>query len=308
MSKAIKTVDLEKNQVMVNRDILEDDSINSIDVNQTDGTFLVVQPLSDSGTLNGQVVIYPQSPVPEIYEPVILRRFNRFGNLTYPLDAKFSYIRRRIWIADTGNHRILRVNIDTEEATLGIEDSLFYPHALAVNLNNGGIFAKGYTSLSRNQGVVCYFRLDGLEVARFVYDLMDVDSSSSSSFSGSMSSSSSSGQREYPQLPSANSIAYDHVRSRAWWVEDSKVYMFDERNYQVQAYDLSDDGYYFTYSLDIELDTGNAFIVVGNNHDDRFLLQMFRDNNNLLAASYIVSVPYNPPGSSSSSSDSSDSS
>jgi len=40
--------------------------------------------------------------------------------------------------------------------------------------------------------------------------------------------------------------------------------------------------------VDIELSTGNAFVVAKDISNNRFLVQMFRDNNVLLASGYIT--------------------
>jgi len=287
MSKQIKFFDLENNVLMPLRSIDNDLFISSYDFDQTSGKFLVVEPYDEDGSQGGRVVIYPQSPQLKINEITILKTFNRYGSLYYPLDAKFDYVRRRIWIADTGNNRVLKVRIDPGTVSFEIT-GITYPHALAADLNIGGVLVKGYTGKTMQTGIVAHYKSNGEELSSFRYDLRDADSSSSSSsFEGLLSSSSSSGEGTVPQMPSVDSLKYDHVRSRGWWVAKTKVYMIDEINHQVKTYDLRDDDFYFVYSLDIELSSGNAFIVAGDNHDERFVVQMFRDNNVVIGTGYI---------------------
>ena len=55
----------------------------------------------------------------------------------------------------------------------------------------------------------------------------------------------------------------------------------------MQIYNINEDGYFNAYSIDVELDSGNAFVVVGDNHDERFILQIYKDNSLLLGTAYI---------------------
>jgi hypothetical protein len=207
--------------------------------------------------------------------------------LLYPLDAKFDFLRRKIWIADTGNNRVLKVNLNTSQVDLTIDENISYPHALAVDFNTGDIFIKGYESSDMNNGAIFYYRKDGTLLSTFLFNRNDIDSSSSSSsLEGSLSSSSSSGSL-FPTMPSTKSIVFDHARSRVWWVDGVRIYMADIRNKQIQTYDIRSGGFTEAFSLSIEFSTGNAFVVVSDIHDDSFLIQVSRDNNILIDTAYI---------------------
>jgi len=289
MSENIRTIDLSDNLVVIDRDIASVQSINSIDINQVDGTFCVVEPYDIDGGYNGRVVIYPQSPVQQVVFPVILDTMNRVGSLLYPLDAKFDYLRRKIWIADTGNNRVLKVNLNTNQIDLSIDEGIVFPHALAVDFNTGNIFIKGYDVYDANRGAIYYFRSDGVLLSIFLFNRYDLGESSSSGDESSVSDSMSSDSSiSFPSFPSSYSIVYDHVRSRAWWVDGIRIYMLDMRNKQIQDYDIRGGNYYEALSVRVEFSTGNAFVVVKNIHNNRFILQMSRDNNILLGSAYIA--------------------
>ena len=287
-----RTIDLTDNEVITDRDVSVSLSPYAIDVNQANGTYAVVEPYGDDGSYNGRVVIYPQSPVPEVSAAIELKTFNRVGSLYYPLDAKFDYLRRKIWIADSGSHRVLKVNLNTNQVDLSIDEGMVYPHALAVNFNTGGVFVKGYESYDLNSGSIFYYQKDGTLLSTFSFHRNDTDNSSSSSsndgtMSSSSSSSSSSGALPLPVLPSSKSIVFDHVRSRVWWVDNIRIYMADIRNKQVQTYDVRDDSFTEAINLSIEFSTGNVLVVVKNIHNESFLIQMNRDNNILINTAYI---------------------
>lgn len=279
--ETIRTINLLTDSVISSRDITTDRSIYGIDINQVDGSYAVVEPTSTISIYGGRVVIYPQSG-----SPIYLQTFNRVGGLFYPWDAKFDYVRNKLWIADTGNNRVLKVNLSTYQVDLTIDD-LIYPHAIAVDLNDGSVFIRGYQSGDTNYGIIHYFRKDGTLLATFGFNHIEVESSTSSQSSGISTSSSSA--TEIPSLSSNRSIAFDHVRTRLWWVDGVKVYMVDIRNKQVQSYNVTLDEFVWLKSITIEFSTGNAFIVAQDNHFQWELIQMNRDNNQFLGSAYISS-------------------
>lgn len=284
MSENIRTIDLSNDAVLADRDVASNVASQAIDVNQIDGTYAVVQPYDLDGGYNGSVVIYPQSKFSTT--PITtLKTFNRVGGLNYPLDAKFDSLRRKIWIADTGHNRVLKINLNTNQADVNIDDTMEYPHALAVDLNTGNIFIKAYESYGHNRGVVFYYKRDGTLLSTFLFSDNDLTISSSSSSFGSGESSSSS--NIFPPLPSNRSIVFDHVRSRVWWVDNVKIYMADIRNKQIQTYDVRDLGYLAVYSVNVEFKTGNALVVVDSDYSYKLLIQMNRDNNQFLGRAYI---------------------
>jgi len=286
MSETIRTVDLTDNTITTSRDVIVSIAPQAIDINQTDGTYAVVEPYDSNGGYNGRVVIYPQSPVSQIATSTVLKTFNRVGSLYYPLDAKFDSLRRKLWVADAGNDRVLKINLNTNQADLNIDEGMEYPHALAVDLNTGDIFIKAYENYSLNHGAVFYYKSNGTLISTFSFNNSDLNvSSSSSSFESFLSSSSGT---PLPVLPSSRSIVFDHVRSRVWWVDNIRVYMADVRNKQIQTYDLRNEGLYIdTISVNVEFATGNALVVAENIHTYRFLIQVNRDNNRVLATAYV---------------------
>ena len=318
MTETIRTANLNQDTIVVLRDIYHDNRANSLNIEQTSGGFVISYPFASNTQLNN-VTIYPPSSQLDINTPIIMTGFDQIGNLSLPSDARYDYVRRKIWIADTGNHRILKINEDTQVVDGLIRgdelypNKLLYPYAIAVNLNNGGIFVRGYTGENAEFDAVFYFNSDTSLQAKFILTIPVVDNSSSSSSidsesSSSMESRSSSSTTSYTPIPGIKtpySITYDHVRSRAWWVNDTKVYMADEKNQQVEVYDLGNNGFVDLISVDVELSTGNPLIVAISQLSEYKLVEMNRDNTKFLASAY---VPLTTPSINSSSSSSSESS
>ena len=301
----IKTLNLENNLKIDNRSVLGAGDIVSLDVEQTSGKTVMVEPV------DGNLIIRPQSEFSVVNSAITLNDFGDHGTLNSPSDAKFDYIRKWIWIADTGNNRILRISSNRiendKDADLEVANLLSYPHAIAVDVNQGGVFVKGYTDTDQSAGVVYHLNAAGVSLSRFEFSgtlessssssSQDSSSSSSQSFSSSSSylessSSSSSGVDEVPAMPSPYSIVYDHVRSRVWWVSDSGVYMVDEQSKHVNTLDLKEENVIAGFiesavSIDVEYESGNAFVVVLDNSGSSHIIQIFRDNNEIIATSQI---------------------
>ena len=86
-------------------------------------------------------------------------------------------------------------------------------------------------------------------------------------------------------MPNVNTMCYDHVRSRLWWITDSKIYVADTRNYQVQTMNVAK---YNFNSIKIDFSSGNAFAIGTDIHSDKYLIQIFRDNNKILGVAYVL--------------------
>jgi len=292
MSETIRTVKLTDNEAIVGRDIAVDSTIDSIDVNQIDGSIVTAESNSD-GQYLGRITIYPQNWQLPTVNPTYLTSIPRGGYLNYTLDARFNHVRRKIWIADTGNHRVIKLNRDTYDTDLIVDDMFYYPYALSVNFNNGGVFIKAYADLDREEDVLYYLRSNGEAIVNFKFGRDNLESSSSSSSESADSSSSSTGLSDDssssssgvfvpPPMPSSRSMAFDYVRSRLWWVDGKKVYLFDVRGKQVNSYNLGAEGYAGTRTIDVDLNTGNSFVIASDVNDEWFLIQMNRDNNKFL--------------------------
>jgi len=275
----IRTIDLNKETSISNRDIVVSRYQYGVDINRIDGSYLVVEPLNEDSSYGGRVVIYAQDGTITYYNT-----FNRVGSLYYPTDARFDYIRRKMWISDTGNDRVLKIDIATNNADINIED-LYYPHSIVVDVNTGDIFIKGYSGNDLNYGKISHYRGNGEFIGEFIYNHADIDSSTSSESSGLSTQSSES--IVIPSLPSNRSMCFDSVRSKLWWVDGNTVYVLDVRNKQIQTQDISSSGFYDLVSMDVELKTGYAYVVSSSNAYDSVLVEINKENTIILGGVFI---------------------
>jgi len=234
-----------------------------------DGSFVTTEPIEN----DGQIVVYPQSPHNPIYDVNVYKEFAGYGNLYVPTDARFDYIRRKIWVADTGNSKVVKIGINDYTIETTFED-IILPHSVVPETNLGGVFIKGFSGV--NTGIVYYYKANGELDDFFTFPCALGRSSTSVELSNAF----------VKDLPVPTTMVYDHVRWRLWWTAGSFVYMMDVRNRQVVQNDLQ-PVYVDTRGLDIDLGSGNAFVAAFRNHGYWGLIQIFRDNNDISCHSYI---------------------
>ena len=242
--------------------------IQSVNIHQSEGHFVVTEPLKNGG----QIIVYPQSPNNPNYEVKTYREFSGYGSLYFPLDARYDFARRKLWIADAGNYKLLKLDSGEYRYELSIS-GLTLPHSVVPELNLGGAFVKTFTGI--NTGTVYYYDQTGNLKEYFSYP----DSLGYTSTDIVWTTQYVKG------LPLPSSMAYDHVRWRLWWTADSVVYMADLRNHQVSSFNLM-PSFTDTRSVEIELNNGYVYVVAQGIHNNWHIVQIFRDNNRILDWAY----------------------
>lgn len=272
MSMLINSINLKDEETISCREVLLSDNpiVRSINVNQIDGSFVTTEPLNEGG----RIVIYPQSPNNPKYSIESYSQLTGYGTLSLPTDARFNYINGTIWVADTGNSKVIRIKMADYSVSKVIKD-IILPHSVMPDVNRGGVFIKAFSDI--NTGILYYYNSGGNLVDTFTYPCelgrLSVDVEESVDFIN--------------VLPLSSSMAYDHVRSRLWWVSGSYVYMLDVKNKQVVENDLSTD-YIENRSVDVDFSSGNAFVVAKDSSNDWNIVQLFRDNNIIICNAYIL--------------------
>ena len=270
MSISIDAVNLKNQEKISYRTVpLTGIEIQSINIHQSEGYFVVTEPLNNGG----QITVLPQSPNNPSYEIKSYKEFNTYGSLLFPLDARYDFARRKLWIADAGNQKV--VKLDSEKYTYDLSIvGLTLPHSVVPEINLGGVFIKTFTGI--NTGTVYYYDQVGKLQEYFAYP---------DSF-GHTSTDIVLTVPFVKSLPLPSSMVYDHVRWRIWWVAGSYVYMADVRNKQVSSFSLA-PSYSGTRSVEIEYNTGYAYVVARRIDGNWVAVQIFRDNNKILDWAYV---------------------
>lgn len=268
MSTNIKSVDVVLAKELVERNNVSSD-IHSLSINQVSGDFAVTLAITD-----GAVVIHPQSlnhPTTSLIGgDITLTTFSGFGSLNSPLDAKFDTGHGKLWIADTGNSRVLKVDAYSQLAEFSIPN-LNTPYAVCPNSNTGGVFIKDF--YSNVVGIVSSYSTSGVLLSSIKY--------------------ADDNTLELPS-PLPSTIVFDNRRNRLWWAALDKAYMLDLLNNQVTDLSLSSYNVSNTRGIDVHLDSGNVFVVVKDTVDNWSLLQIFRDNTVILDQAYLPESSIEP--------------
>jgi hypothetical protein len=191
-------------------------AISSSSSSSSSSSLSDAQPSSDPTKTRGWIVKYDAFRAESsIFKPAEL------GSeiaLVGPLDCKLDHIRRTMWITECGNNDVIGINIDTGELVKRQSTSnMIFPTVLAVSPTTGDIFVRAWSATDNREmiyrfgenGFICSFRGSSTPSQGDIHQGL---------WDGSIIT------------PSIDSIKYDQVRDKLWWVsgpEDNRVYMLD---------------------------------------------------------------------------------
>lgn len=274
MSISIQTINLVTQSAMSDRDVkLYGEHVQSVNIYQTDGSFVTTEPF------NNKLIWYPQNPNnvanTALGEWKTFTTFAGYGNLSMPMDARFDYARRILWIADAGNKRVLKVDINSGTVIDAAENG-YFSNSLAININTGGIYVKSIKD--SETGIIQQYN-----------NIADFQNSFEFPCLYSVTGETISETYTYMfGLPLPSSMVFDHARSRLWWVGENTVYMMDTLNKNIIPYVTLDNGFSSLRSVDVDFESGNAFIIAQRlGYHSFYILQMFRDNNAIVSTAYM---------------------
>lgn len=243
--------------------------LHSIDINQTIGSYITTEPLASPNS----IVQYPINPN-SVYPIKTVTTILGSSAINLPLDAKYDYIRNRVWVADAGNNRVLL--LDSRDFTFIAESkNISLPNSLAIDINTGNCFVKAYNSISK--GVVLEISSTGKIISFF-------------EFSTAFPYSDLTIQRNtawLENMPKTHSISYDYIHFKVWWTDSNFVYMANTLTKTLSIYDLSNDGLYNTKNITTDMESGNAFILASNEYDKWFITQLNKYNSKFLGKAYV---------------------
>ena len=276
MSTEIKTINLTDKDSINSRNVyLNGSHIQSVNIYQTDGSFITTEPF------NNRLVWYPQSPYNAsntlLGKWKTFESFSGYGFLSFPLDARFDYTRRILWIADSGNRRVLKVDIDSGKVINSVTNG-YLPHSVIININNGGVFVKSIKD--KNTGIVEYYDSNCKLLSSFefncYYGITYEDIKSTNSF--------------ISLVPLPSSMCFDNSRSRLWWTGNNYVYVADILNKNIVANEIS--AYVSSRGIDIDNTSGNAFVIAARkqNNNQWHILQIDKDNNSIVSYTYLPEI------------------
>jgi DNA-binding beta-propeller fold protein YncE len=273
MSETINTIDL-KNLSLLNRTVDSVNEVQSIRVNSFTGNFLSCFPIAEDDN-TGNIILYPQNPNNSSYTSKTLKEIETYGNLDFPLDACWNPFTKRIWIADSGNNKIVAVN-ESDYSFIKSINNFTLPHSIVLNSNNRTLFVKSFSDKSTQK--ISQVNTNG----DILFDL---------NVPGEISSVVISYTSSYlSEMPKYFTMDFDAYRNRLWFCSKAVLYMVDLDTKQIIENDLSTVRLNRLSCVSIDRESGNAFVIIddGTNY---YIQQIYKDNNKSFGISYLPEQP-----------------
>jgi hypothetical protein len=199
----------------------------------------------------------------------------------FAMDIKVDSSRRRLWIADSGNSRVLAMNLDTNRLEyLYDEDDLSFPVGIAVDPNTGGVYVRSYDRDNQLDKVV--FLKDG-EVYSVMQTTEDFSWSVQSGVDWLNPTDENIGkiisQKLAIPFQSSGSMSYDHLRDNLWWLAHQTVgtlFLFNARNNMARSLALL-SSLKELFAVDADIKTGEAIVVGGTGNSYGAVLGVDKD-------------------------------
>jgi hypothetical protein len=266
MTFKINTIDIENGQDL-NRSVTDIDQVQSIKLNKSDGTFFVTYPLLNNGT----IIQYPQNPTSSSYSSTTIKTVEDYGDIDYALDVGVDFFGNNLWIADTGNEKVISIGLIDKVFIREIE-GFELPHAILVNPNNRNVFIMSFEDVDTkklteidNKGNILFEFLFPGNVASLTIERT---------------------QQFMKSLPRPFTMDFDSNLNRLWWVGESVVYMMDLDTKQITTQDLQDGSLYNITSISVDKSSGNAFVVI-DDIANWYVQQLYKDNNVAFGLAYL---------------------
>jgi len=244
---------------------------------------------------------------------------------------KEDFVNGDLWLLSTGGKRILHISSETVQDYLdlsnivvdfAIESYVRFGERNIYLLSSDGInsciykrtYNGGWTSIekflipkdsyrkidfSQGKGILWFSTKTSLYVmsadgsssaVKISYNWSDIKGVACYNYLKSYFLSSKYDANSYPPV---NTMRYDYVRNRLWWADYSSIYMSDLSNKQVIMQNFTKYKDPKIYGLDIEYESGNAFISMNVSNGRNYIAQVNGDNTEILGYAYL---PYRKTG------------
>ena len=200
-------------------------------------------------------------------------------NIVYALDMKIDAARRRMWILDAGNLRVLRVNLDSGNVDrVYASDELLAPCSMTIDMTTGMAYIRSMNGTQQdglNESSSSSQGSEGMNSRETIYvadetgmtAVLSIDSTvayASSFIAPTTEDLDAMFDAGIPiPLPSSDSMKFDHLRRKIWWLskmEETVVFEADVVDSTFRSLSLS-DSLDSALSVTIDRDTGKAYVT-----------------------------------------------
>ena len=169
--------------ILTNNQISNIPSCKSLFINPISGDIYVLsnkEKISDGNDIYGGDLIY-YSYFDKISANLSLTYNQSVYDLFGAMDMVVDYVRNKIWICDTLNHKIISINQKNNDIEYVFSSSDYiFPSSLAIDILSETVFARAYNSITLKEviliclscfcvkGILCFLKLLWITVAELV--------------------------------------------------------------------------------------------------------------------------------------------
>lgn len=228
-----------------------------------DAYFLI--PFQESSSNGGNAVITKMTRASQTISTFYLTVDNVAINMFYVLDMKIDAPRRRLWVLDAGNQRIIRANLDTGSVEMTFSPLGFVaPCSMTVDLSNGKVYVHSLnasTPAEGNSSSSSFSSLSSMSASmssqdvfpETIYEINGTDIQPIAEIHSSINYATYAPQPTSSDIdniistnqlilpPKSETMLFDSMRGKLWWSskrEERILFMMDTRDGTIQSVSL----------------------------------------------------------------------
>lgn len=257
--------------------------IRAVQFDQMTGNALFLVPFKESYSIGGRYgVVTKYNRLARSESELILTIGGVKENIFYALDMKIDAPRRKVWILDAGNRRVLRANVDT-----GSVDRIFSPVGMStpcsmtVDISTGEAYVR-----CLNAATGALLDVDQEGVRETIYKAGDngmiplIETQGSTQYSEKWLSPSTSNidqiilNNEQIPVPLSDSMKFDQLRGNLWWAskgEDRIIFMVNVKGMVMTSLSLQSELDYLS-AIAIDHDSGRIIACGSKSSKGRVII------------------------------------
>lgn len=251
--------------------------MRSVQYDQMNGDAYFLIPFQESSSNGGNAVITKMTRASQTISTFYLTVDNIAINMFYVLDMKIDAPRRRLWVLDAGNQRIIRANLDTGAVEMTFSPlGLVTPSSMTIDSSNGKVYVHSLNASATdedNSSSSSFSSLSSMSASmssqdvfpETIYEINDADIQPIAEIHSFINYATyalqpTSADIDYiisaNQLilpPKSETMLFDSMRGKLWWsskMEERILFMMDTRDGTTQSVSLQSNlDYLSTISL-----------------------------------------------------------
>jgi len=226
--------------------------------------------------------IYKSSQMGGVLSIFHLMKDTTRESINFAMDIKLDSERRRIWVADSGNSRVLVADLDSGQLEYIYQpDQPFFPVNIAIDKNSGGAYVRTYdrdNSMDQivflNNGVVQSSMGSAEDLSWTIQDGVDWLNPTSENIAMIIS------KKQRIPFHASNSMCYDHFRDNLWWLlapASDTLLIYNSKNQMARSVSLLSE-LQSVVTVGADLETGDAFVAGYTGNSYGAILRVYKND------------------------------